>query len=129
MLREASQRKKRKLIAINSKKSALTQKHCIPCEGGIPPLSSNEVKNHIKNLSKEWKVVENKKLVRFFNLVNYKHTIDVVNRIAAISEEEGHHPVLHVYYARLDIELYTFSIDGLSENDFILAAKIDESIV
>ena len=87
------------------------------------------MKSHLKNLNKEWKIIENKKLVRFFNLVNYKHTIDIVNKIAAIAEEEGHHPVLHVYYARLDIELYTFSIDGLSENDFVLAAKIDEHIL
>jgi len=121
--------KKRRLIAINREKSELAQKHCIPCEGGILPLTGEEVKKHLKTLSKEWKVIDNKKLVLFLNLVNYKHTIDVVNKIAAIAENEGHHPVLHVYYARLDIELYTFSIDGLSENDFILAAKIDEHII
>jgi 4a-hydroxytetrahydrobiopterin dehydratase len=122
-------RKKRRLIVLNRKKTELSHKHCIPCEGGIPPLSSEEINDLRKGLHKDWKVVNNKKIVRFFNLVNYKHTIDVVNKIAVIAEEEGHHPVMHVFYARLEIELYTFSIDGLSENDFILAAKIDEKIL
>ena len=121
--------RKKRLIALNRQKSELAQKHCIPCEGGIPPLSLDEIEKLNPSIAKEWKIQDNKKLVRYFNLVNYKHTIEVVNKIAQIAEEQGHHPVLHVYYARLDIEIYTFSIDGLSENDFILAAKIDEQIL
>lgn len=122
-------KKKRRLLKENREKSDLVHKHCVPCEGGIPSLNEDEIKKLRKNINNDWQVVNNKKLMRFFNLVNYKHTIDVVNKIAAIAEEEGHHPVLHVYYARLEIELYTFSIDGLSENDFILAAKIDNQII
>lgn len=114
---------------MNRKKSELAHKHCIPCEGGIPPLKPEEIEEFSKGIHKDWRVINNKKLVRYFNLVNYKHTIEVVNKIAEIAEEQGHHPVMHVFYARLEIELYTFSIDGLSENDFILAAIIDDKIL
>ena len=121
--------KKRRLMLENSRSNELHHKHCVPCEGGIPPLKPDEIKKLTKKLGKEWKVIDNKKLVKFYNLVNYKHTMDLVNKIASIAEAEGHHPVQHVYYARLEVELYTFSIDGLSENDFILASKIDNQVV
>jgi 4a-hydroxytetrahydrobiopterin dehydratase len=104
----------------------LSTKKCVPCEGGIPPLNEKEISEYKKLISESWLVVENNKLSREFFFVNYRHTIDFVNKVAAISEEEGHHPVLHVYYGRAVVELWTHSISGLSENDFILAAKIDK---
>ena len=58
--------------------------------------------------------------------MNYKHTIDFVNKVAALAEEEGHHPVMMVFYGRVVIELWTHAINGLSENDFIMASKIDK---
>ena len=61
-----------------------------------------------------------------YAFVNYKHTMDFVNKVANLAEEEGHHPVIHVYYGKVMIELWTFTINGLSENDFILASKIDK---
>jgi 4a-hydroxytetrahydrobiopterin dehydratase len=57
--------------------------------------------------------------------VNYRHSMDFVNKVANLAEEEGHHPVMHVFYGRVVIELWTHAIDGLSENDFIMAFKID----
>lgn len=106
-------------------KHGLAEKKCIPCEGNVPPLNESEVAELEKEISSDWKVVENKKIFREFSFVNYKHTMDFVNKVAAIAEEEGHHPDMHVYYGRVDVELWTHSIDGLTENDFILAAKID----
>jgi len=70
-------------------------------------------------------VRDNKKITREFNFVNFKHTMSFVNEVARIAEEEGHHPVMHVGYGSVEIELWTHAIDGLSENDFIIAAKID----
>ncbi len=103
----------------------LTSKKCIPCEGGIPPLTQEEIEVFRESIRDDWTVTENNRLRKEYFFVNYKHTIDFVNKVAALAEEEGHHPVMHVYYARVEIELWTHAINGLSENDFIMAAKID----
>jgi 4a-hydroxytetrahydrobiopterin dehydratase len=104
----------------------LSNKKCIPCEGGIPPLTEKEVSEYKRLISTGWKVIDNSKISREIFFVSYRHTIDFVNKAADIAEEEGHHPVLHVYFGRIVVELWTHSINGLSENDFILAAKIDK---
>jgi 4a-hydroxytetrahydrobiopterin dehydratase len=104
----------------------LSKKKCIPCEGGIPPLTDKEIKQYIKDISVGWKVIDNNRISREFFFVSYRHTIDFVNKIADIAENEGHHPVLHIYFGRAVVELWTHSINGLSENDFILASKIDK---
>ncbi|HEX2974345.1 MAG TPA: 4a-hydroxytetrahydrobiopterin dehydratase [Bacteroidales bacterium] len=103
----------------------LSERKCIPCEGGIPALGRAEIDELRKEISDEWKITGDKKISREFSFVNYRHTIDFVNRVAELAEEEGHHPVMHVYYGKVEIELWTHAIDGLSENDFILAAKIE----
>ncbi len=104
----------------------LSTKKCKPCEGGVPPLKPAEIAELKKNISAEWVVLENSKIKKEFFFVNFTHTMEFVNKVAAIAEEEGHHPVMHVYYARVEIELWTHAINGLSENDFIMAAKIDK---
>jgi 4a-hydroxytetrahydrobiopterin dehydratase len=102
----------------------LEKKKCKPCEGGMPTLSQSEIDKLKLQIKSDWKLVDNK-LVREFSCVNFKHTMDFVNKIAVIAEEEGHHPVMHVFYGKVILEIWTHSINGLSENDFILAAKID----
>jgi 4a-hydroxytetrahydrobiopterin dehydratase len=104
----------------------LSGKKCIPCEGGIPALTEKEIDEFKKYISPDWKVVDNNKLTKEYFFVSYRHTIDFVNKVADIAEEEGHHPVLHIYFGRAVMELWTHSINGLSENDFILASKIDK---
>lgn len=104
----------------------LSKKKCIPCEGGIPPLTGQEIENYLPLISDGWTVIDNSKLSKEFFFVNYTHTIEFVNKVADIANQEGHHPVLHVYFGRSVVELWTHSISGLSENDFILAAKIDK---
>ena len=79
-------------------------------------------------MNTNWEVIENSKLQRRFQFVNFTHTMQFVNRVAEIAEKEGHHPVMHVKYGECILELWTHAINGLSENDFILAAKIDEAI-
>lgn len=104
----------------------LSTKKCKPCEGGIDPLNEKEIAEYMKNIRDDWKVIENKKITKEYLFVNYRHSMDFVNKVANLAEEEGHHPVMHVYYGRVVVELWTHAIDGLSENDFIMAFKIDE---
>lgn len=108
-----------------TEKTELAQKKCVPCEGNVPSLKAEEIDEFRQEISDEWKIIDNKKIIREFNFVSYRHTIDFVNKVADLAEEEGHHPVMHVYYGRIEMELWTHAVDGLTENDFILAAKID----
>ena len=111
---------------LKNKTMDLSKKKCKPCEGGIAPLNSKEVEKYLRHIKVDWKFIENTKISKEYLFVNYKHTMDFVNKVANMAEEEGHHPVIHVYYGKVVIELWTFTINGLSENDFILASKIDK---
>ncbi len=104
----------------------LTKKKCIPCEGGVPALNPDEIAEFKKHIGGNWNVTGNNRISREFLFVNYRHAMDFVNKVADLAEEEGHHPVMHVFYGRVEIELWTHAINGLSENDFIMAAKIDK---
>jgi 4a-hydroxytetrahydrobiopterin dehydratase len=104
----------------------LANKKCVPCEGGVPPLTPEEINEYKLDIKNDWEVSENKKLIKEYLFVNYRHTIDFVDKVADLAEQEGHHPVMHVYYGRVVIELWTHAIKGLSENDFIMAYKIDK---
>jgi 4a-hydroxytetrahydrobiopterin dehydratase len=104
----------------------LKSKNCKPCEGGISPLNKSRIDELKEQIDTKWMVVDNHHLTTEFSFFNYKHTMRHVNGFAELAEEQGHHPVMHVYYAKLIVDIWTHAIDGLSENDFILAAKIDE---
>ncbi len=103
----------------------LLNKKCKPCEGGIPKLSSSEIESLNSELAKPWLVIDDMKISKDFHFKDFPHTILFVNKVAEIAETEGHHPVMHVYFSKVTIELWTHAILGLSENDFILAAKIE----
>ena len=103
----------------------LAEKKCKPCEGGIPPLTKEEVAILQKDLHHDWRVENEKRILRDFRFVNFKQAIHFVNRVAELAESEGHHPDIKVGYGYCSIQLWTHAIKGLSENDFILAAKID----
>jgi len=104
----------------------LTEKKCEPCEGGVPKLSASEIESYSGELREPWEVVDEMKIVKEFQFTDYRATIKFVDKVADLAEEEGHHPVMHVFFSKLSIELWTHAILGLSENDFILASKIDE---
>ena len=104
----------------------LTQKKCKPCEGGVPKLTGSEIETYSRELKEPWAVVDNMKISKDFEFPNYNSCIQFVVRVAEMAEEEDHHPVMHVFFSKVNIELWTHAILGLSENDFILAAKIDE---
>lgn len=104
---------------------ALAEKTCLPCRGGVPPLNAAEIEQLLSQL-RGWQVVGGKKLVRSIRLENFAQSLELANRIGNIAEEQRHHPDLLVRWGELRIELWTHKIDGLTESDFILAAKIDQ---
>ena len=104
----------------------LSEKNCKPCEGGVPKLNSIEIQSYNSQLKQPWLVVDEIKISKDFNFKDFLQTMSFVNKVADLAEAEGHHPVMHVYYSKVQIELWTHAIIGLSENDFILAAKTDE---
>ena len=106
----------------------LTEKKCKPCEGGIPKLNSGEINTYNSQLKTPWLITDDIKISNEYQFKDFLQTINFVNKIADIAEKEGHHPVMHVYYSKVMVELWTHAILGLSENDFILAAKIDNLI-
>jgi 4a-hydroxytetrahydrobiopterin dehydratase len=101
----------------------LHKKKCVPCEMGGEPMSGKEVE---KNLSKlyGWQL-DGKKIRREFVFKDFGEAMGFVNKVANIAESEGHHPDLHIHWNRVLVELWTHSVDGLTENDFIVAAKIN----
>ncbi len=107
--------------------SELAKKRCVPCEGGVKPLTEAEARKLMPELEQDWMLIDSgHMLARTFNFKDFVQTMAFVNKVATIAEEEQHHPDLTISYNTLSIELMTHAINGLSENDFILAAKIDE---
>lgn len=103
----------------------LVQKHCRPCEGGVASFDRSQAEDYLKALT-GWSLDENAKALRKeYKFKNFKEVIAFFNRMAAIAEEENHHPDLKIGYSRVNVELSTHALKGLSENDFILAAKFD----
>ncbi len=106
----------------------LSNKKCSPCEGGIEKLGGPQLLSLLQSIGKEWKLIENYKIKKEYRFVNFVQTMQFVNKVADLAEKEGHHPDLLISYGKCEIELWTHAINGLSENDFILAAKIDKFI-
>jgi len=105
----------------------LSEQKCVACEGGMPPLTENEIMVFKPHVDKAWVVSEdNKHITREFTFINFKEAMVFVNRVADIAELEGHHPDIRLYsYKNVSIDLWTHALNGLSENDFIVASKID----
>ena len=101
----------------------LMEQKCEPCRGGTPPLSRQEAQVMLSEIP-NWTLKDNS-IERLFAFRDFKESISFVNKVAEIANEQGHHPDIHIYYNKVRIELSTHKINGLSKNDFILAAKID----
>jgi 4a-hydroxytetrahydrobiopterin dehydratase len=103
----------------------LASKSCVPCRGGIPPLTRDEA-GELLARAPEWSLEENgTRLKRLFEFEDFKKAIAFVNRVADIAEEQGHHPDIAIHWNKVDLVLWTHKIGGLHENDFILAAKVN----
>jgi 4a-hydroxytetrahydrobiopterin dehydratase len=104
----------------------LTDKHCKPCEGGVEPLNAEQAGELLTNLHSDWSIAEDgKEISRTYRFKNYYQTMAFVNALAWVAHGEDHHPDIEVGYNRCHVRYSTHAIGGLSENDFICAAKID----
>ena len=104
----------------------LAKKKCIPCEAGTPPLNKEKVDELLKEIP-TWELKDGH-LYKKFKFRNFVEAIKFVNSVAEIAEQEQHHPDFCVHYNKVEIEIWTHAINGLSENDFIVAAKIDKVV-
>ena len=104
----------------------LTNKKCKSCEGGTPPLTEREVGEYMKELPEGWQILDDKKLEKEFLFKDFLRAMSFVDMVADIAESEDHHPDIHIHYNKVQIELWTHAIGGLSENDFTVATKIEQ---
>ena len=102
----------------------LADKKCVPCRGGVPPLKGKELAPLHKSVP-QWKVVNEHHIVREFKFPDFAKALEFVNRVGALAEEQGHHPDILLAWGKAEVTLWTHKIDGLTESDFIMAAKID----
>ena len=102
----------------------LAEKNCVPCRGGVPALKGEALEALARQLP-EWQVVDEHHLRRSFKFSDFRSALDFVNRVGELAEQQGHHPDLFLVWGRVDVTTWTHKINGLTESDFILAAKID----
>lgn len=105
---------------------SLAKKKCVPCKGGVPPLKGKELIELSKELGNGWKVVQEHHLEKEYKFPDFRQALDFTNQVGEIAEKEGHHPDILLSWGKVKITLWTHKIDGLTESDFILAAKCDE---
>ncbi len=105
--------------------AGLADKRCAPCAQGAEPLKGEEIEEKKKELDPDWRVVDEHHLEREFTFDDFRQALDFVNEVGELAEEQGHHPDIYLSYGKVKIQLWTHKIDGLHENDFIMAAKID----
>ena len=102
----------------------LADKKCVPCRGDVPPLKGKELAQLSKNVP-QWKIENEHHIHREFRFPDFKQALDFVNGVGALAEEQGHHPDILLAWGKAVITLWTHKIDGLTESDLIMAAKID----
>ena len=111
--------------AIENVMSELAEQDCIPCKGGIPPLKGQELAEVQRKLGNHWEVINGHHLEKDFTFKNFREALAFTNKVGELAEQQGHHPDIYLSWGRVKITLWTHKIDGLTESDFVMAAKID----
>jgi 4a-hydroxytetrahydrobiopterin dehydratase len=102
----------------------LASKHCIPCRGGVPPLAGKDLERLAEQVP-GWRVVDGHHITKTFKFPDFRQALSFVNKVGNVAEEEGHHPDILLSWGKAEVTPWTHAINGLTESDFILAAKID----
>jgi len=103
----------------------LASKQCVPCQGGVPPLKGAELQDLLGRLGNQWQVVDEHHLQKTYKFKNFKEALAFTNRIGQVAEAQGHHPDINLAWGKVTLTVWTHKIDGLTESDFIFAAKAD----
>lgn len=98
---------------------------CVPCRGGVPPLTREEIEPYLEDLGGDWRVVEDHHLEKEYRFRNFREALDFTNRVGELAEDVGHHPDIELAWGRVKLTVWTHKIDGLNEADFVFAAKAD----
>ena len=104
----------------------LASKQCIPCKGGVPPLKGEALQTLFAQLGNGWEVVNEHHLIKEYKFKNFKEALAFTNRVGDLAEQQGHHPDFYLAWGRVKLEMWTHKIDGLTESDFVFAAKADK---
>ncbi len=106
--------------------SDLAGKQCVPCKGGVPPLKGKDLEPLALQLGGEWQVVAEHHLEKEYRFKNFLEALDFTNRVGQLAEAQGHHPDIYLAWGKVRLTIWTHKIDGLTESDFVLAAKADQ---
>jgi 4a-hydroxytetrahydrobiopterin dehydratase len=105
--------------------SSLAARNCVPCRGDVPALKGEALHSFSHQLP-NWKVVDEHQVSRVFKFPDFKNALQFVNRVGELAEEQGHHPDVFLAWGKVEITLWTHAVNGLTESDFVMAAKIDQ---
>lgn len=106
--------------------SDLASQECVPCKGGVPPLKGEQLEKLQAELGADWEVVDEHHLAKTFHFNDFAEALAYVNRVGEMAEQQGHHPDLHLAWGKVKVEVWTHKIDGLTESDFVFAAKAEK---
>ena len=109
-------------------KGELAKKQCVPCRGGMPALKGADLVMLLNELGGGWRVVDEHHLEKEYSFDDFVGALTFTNKVGTIAEEQGHHPDINLTWGRVGLKIWTHKIDGLTESDFILAAKADEAV-
>lgn len=103
----------------------LTRMQCVPCRGGVPPLEGEELRELQEELDADWRVIEEHHLEKEYDFPDFRSALDFVNRVGELAEEQDHHPDIYLAWGTARIKIWTHKIDGLTESDFVFAARTE----
>ena len=108
--------------------SELAERQCVPCLGGVPPLKGEELTSLHQQLGGDWRVVDEHHLEKAYRFKNFREALAFTNRVGELAEEQNHHPDICLAWGRARVSIWTHKIDGLTESDFVFAAKADRLV-
>ncbi len=108
--------------------SDLAKKTCIPCKGGVPPLKGAKLDDIMEKLKNNWKIIKEHHLEKEYSFKNFKEALNFTIKVGELAENQGHHPDIFLAWGKVKLTIWTHKIDGLTESDFIFAAKADKEL-
>ena len=108
--------------------SDLAKKTCIPCKGGVPPLKGAKLDDLLEKLKNDWKIIKDHHLEKEYSFKNFKEALNFTIKVGELAENQGHHPDIFLAWGKVKLTIWTHKIDGLTESDFIFAAKADKEL-